>query len=103
MNVAVLKALVAAGATPEMLVAAVEADQALEPKGPRTITPANRAAVLARDGHICRYCGSKDGPFHIDHVVARSKRGSSLPENLAVACRSCNASKKDRTLEEWKR
>lgn len=60
-----------------------------------------RADVIERDGEICRYCGSTDGPWHIDHVVPLSKGGKSTLDNLVVACGPCNQSKGDRLIEEW--
>jgi 5-methylcytosine-specific restriction endonuclease McrA len=34
----------------------------------------------------------------LDHIVPLAAGGEHVPENLAVACRPCNASKKDRAL-----
>jgi hypothetical protein len=34
--------------------------------------------------------------FHIEHVIPRVRGGSSLLENLALACPSCNLHKADR-------
>lgn len=61
-----------------------------------------RAAVLARDGNACVYCGGTDGPFHLDHVIPRSRGGADAIENLATACGDCNRRKADKLLEEWK-
>lgn len=55
---------------------------------------------MERDGETCRYCGSKDGPFHIDHVMPWSRGGSNDAGNLVVACSTCNIEKSDRTPEE---
>lgn len=60
-----------------------------------------REIVFARDGHLCRYCGNEANPRVCDHIVPVSKGGSSEPENLAVSCQKCNASKRDKSLEEW--
>ena len=70
-------------------------DRAREP-----ITAALRKYVLERDGSSCRYCGSNDGPFDIDHILAVANGGSNDPSNLCVACSTCNRSKGARTLEE---
>ena len=59
-----------------------------------------RFVVMQRDGPKCRYCGASDGPFHIDHVVPKSRGGSGDPENLVVACATCNLKKGPRTPEE---
>lgn len=51
----------------------------------------------------CKYCGRKVGKdFHVDHVVPFSRGGADHPSNLAVACPSCNLSKGDKLLHEWK-
>lgn len=68
----------------------------------RTPLPAAvRHAILARDGERCRYCGTFDGPFQIDHVWPIALGGGDEPENLVVACRTCNASKGAKPLEVW--
>ena len=97
----VLDALVAAGATAEMIAAAVKADQA------RLDVPLNewramRAAVIARDGAVCAYCSAPNS-FQCDHVVPRARGGKSEMSNLAASCKSCNSSKRDKLLHEWVR
>ncbi len=71
------------------------------------ITPSDwetvRNAVISRDGLVCAYCGDRDGPFDVDHIVAVSRGGASVLENLCVSCRSCNASKGGKLLSEWDR
>lgn len=62
----------------------------------------NRRSVLARDGHICQYCGRRF-PTHqlsIDHVVPRSRGGETTWENVVCACLACNVSKGGRTPHE---
>jgi 5-methylcytosine-specific restriction endonuclease McrA len=58
----------------------------------------SRRAVMARDGGLCQYCGSRADS--IDHVVPRSKGGMHTWENVVAACRPCNVRKRDRLLEE---
>ncbi len=55
--------------------------------------------IFARDGGVCRYCGSSKR-LSIDHVLPRSRGGSHDPDNLVTACSSCNSRKNDRTPEE---
>lgn len=52
------------------------------------------AAVLARDNHVCHYCG--DHATTADHVVPKSKGGTDAMSNLVAACRACNSGKRDR-------
>jgi 5-methylcytosine-specific restriction endonuclease McrA len=62
----------------------------------------NRRNVLARDSHICQYCG-RHFPTHllsIDHVVPRSRGGETTWENVVCACLTCNVKKGGRTPTE---
>lgn len=49
---------------------------------------------------LCAYCGERPGNER-DHVLPLSRGGSDYVENILPACRSCNASKHDKTPEEW--
>lgn len=62
---------------------------------------ATRKAVLKRDGSVCGYCGDTAGPFEIDHVTPRKMGGTNDHDNLKVACRDCNRSKRAKSVEEW--
>jgi 5-methylcytosine-specific restriction endonuclease McrA len=55
-----------------------------------------RRAVFARDGWACQYCGSDRGSLTIDHVIPRSKGGSSAWDNIVTCCAPCNRRKGDR-------
>jgi 5-methylcytosine-specific restriction endonuclease McrA len=58
--------------------------------------------VLLRDDYTCSYCVTR-GSSHdmtVDHVVPRSRGGSSAWENLVACCSACNARKRDRTPAE---
>lgn len=48
----------------------------------------------------CFYCGLKE-QITIDHVMPVSRNGKHSIGNLVAACKSCNSSKKDRTITEW--
>lgn len=60
----------------------------------------SRRALFARDGFRCVYCGTSGGRLTLDHVVPRSRGGTSVWENVVTACAPCNLRKGDRTLEE---
>lgn len=50
----------------------------------------------------CYYCGCKVGSsYHVDHVIPLSRGGSNGPENIVVACSSCNLSKANKMPHEW--
>jgi 5-methylcytosine-specific restriction endonuclease McrA len=58
--------------------------------------------VLVRDKYICQYCSGlfSERILTLDHVIPKSRGGSSKWENLVAACRKCNAKKADRTPQE---
>jgi 5-methylcytosine-specific restriction endonuclease McrA len=54
--------------------------------------------VIARDGGVCQLqlsCCTQIATT-TDHIVPRSKGGSSEESNLQAACRPCNSAKRDR-------
>lgn len=70
-------------------------------EGRLAIPLAIQAEVASREGRRCTYCGTKDGPFHFDHIFPVSKGGTNAPSNLTLACEPCNLSKGSKTLTEW--
>lgn len=50
----------------------------------------------------CYYCGGSNS-LGVDHKVPTSRGGSDHPKNIVTACRSCNSSKKDKTVLEFKK
>ena len=50
----------------------------------------------------CCYCGSR-AELTLDHLIPQFKGGKHSADNLVVACRSCNSSKKALDLLEWMR
>ncbi len=54
-----------------------------------------RRAVFARDSWTCQYCGSRSN-LTVDHVIPRSKGGSSSWDNIVASCAPCNRRKGDR-------
>ena len=61
-----------------------------------------RTKVFMRDRYRCQYCGVRGSAFELslDHILPRSRGGRTTPENLCVACKSCNSRKGDRTPAE---
>ena len=57
------------------------------------LSPATRARIMARDGLICRYCHTTEGPWDIDHIHPVARGGGDEDENLCVACATCNRRK----------
>jgi 5-methylcytosine-specific restriction endonuclease McrA len=52
----------------------------------------------------CYYCGVRLDPSNhtVDHIIPRAKGGTDDPSNVVGCCRSCNFSKKDMSVEEWR-
>lgn len=50
---------------------------------------------------VCFFCDSKVG-VEADHVIARSRGGRHSIGNLMPLCRSCNASKSNKTIMEFR-
>lgn len=54
-------------------------------------------AVRDRAGHACEYCqlpqALSDGPFEIEHILARQHGGRTSLANTAYACLRCNKCK----------
>lgn len=51
--------------------------------------------------YTCAYCGAKDVPLEVEHIVPRSRGGSDRVSNLTIACVSCNQEKGSQTAEEY--
>ena len=61
--------------------------------------------LIARDGGACVWCGRE--PWRRDltaeHVLPRRRQGRGVPENLAVACRTCNRRRRTRAVVSFVR
>jgi hypothetical protein len=64
----------------------------------RGITAKQERELFKEYNYQCVYCGCKDKPLEIDHIVPIISGGIDDIENATVACHSCNASKQDKTL-----
>lgn len=63
----------------------------------------DRLAIIARDNSTCYlWCKRKlsDSELELDHVIPFSREGPHSPENVRVACKSCNKRKAKRLLSE---
>lgn len=59
----------------------------------------SRRAVFARDEYTCQYCGA-GSHLTVDHVIPRSRGGSSSWDNVVTSCAPCNIRKADRLPDE---
>lgn len=53
-------------------------------------------AVIPVEGQLCSYCGAV--ATSLDHVTPIANGGATTEDNLVPACKSCNSSKKDRSI-----
>ena len=54
--------------------------------------------------HKCCYCGASEGNgahFEVEHIIPKSRGGSSRISNLAWSCHDCNQEKGNLTAEEY--
>lgn len=69
---------------------------------PRSRVRFSRFNIYARDENTCQYCGRRfrRSDLNLDHVVPRSRGGSTSWENVVCSCVRCNLRKGGRTPEE---
>src|ERR1700719_436552 len=62
----------------------------------------SRKNILLRDRNTCQYCATvlPSGELTLDHVIPRSRGGSSTWENLVACCHGCNRRKGNQMLHE---
>lgn len=64
---------------------------------PAAVSGRLRASVRRRAAGLCEYCRSSEQltgyRFEVDHVLPRAQGGPTELDNLALACRNCNARK----------
>jgi len=60
-----------------------------------------REYLLEKWNRKCAYCGKKDVPLEIEHIIPKSRGGSNRINNLTLACNTCNNKKKNNTAEEF--
>lgn len=65
------------------------------------IAPKDWERTLRRFDRKCAYCGAT-GDLHMDHVVPLSRGGTHTIGNVVPACPTCNLSKHNRFVTEWR-
>lgn len=66
-------------------------------------------SLVEQHEHKCYYCGvlttNEEGKTKLtrDHILPLSRGGTDDISNVVPSCKSCNGSKGNKTLEEWKR
>lgn len=76
---------------------------AVKPPSWKPIPAEIRAAVFARSSGHCWYCGCAldSNRFDVDHFIAITAGGGE-GDNLVPSCQSCNRSKRNRSIEEFR-
>jgi 5-methylcytosine-specific restriction endonuclease McrA len=60
-----------------------------------------RAYLLEKWGRACAYCGTRNVPLQVEHIVPRARGGSDRVSNLTLACAPCNERKGSQTAAEF--
>jgi 5-methylcytosine-specific restriction endonuclease McrA len=60
-----------------------------------------RQYLLEKWHRKCAYCGKRDVPLQIEHILARTNGGTDRISNLTLACESCNQEKGSRPIEDF--
>lgn len=60
-----------------------------------------REYLLEKWNRTCAYCGAKDTPLQVEHIVAKARHGSDRIANLTLACRPCNEKKGAGSIETF--
>jgi 5-methylcytosine-specific restriction endonuclease McrA len=67
-------------------------------KRPRIRIRLTKREIFRRDHYTCQYCGSRQRPLTIDHIIPRHMQGAYSWTNLVTACQECNRKKGGRLL-----
>ena len=91
-------------ANPEKYRAHVRNRRARLRNAPGTHTASDVLRLLEDQGFRCHWCGGdiSGGKHTVDHYIPLAKGGSNGPENLVMACLTCNCSKSDKLPDEFK-
>jgi len=60
-----------------------------------------REYLLEKWGRECAYCGDKNVPLQVEHILAKARGGTNRISNLTLACRECNEKKGTRSIKDF--
>ncbi len=60
-----------------------------------------REYLLEKWGRQCAYCGARNVPLEVEHIIPKAKGGSNRASNLVISCRSCNEAKGTLDIKEF--
>ena len=67
-------------------------------------TAADIRRIYAEQEGRCAYCSVEVGEyFHVDHIIPLARGGSNWPDNLCIACETCNTRKRAMTGDEFRK
>src|SRR5260221_8387159 len=66
-----------------------------------TYTAQDVQAQYKRQKGKCYWCGKKLGKYDVDHIVPLSRGGSNQPDNLVIACPTCNQKRNNKLPHEF--
>ena len=60
-----------------------------------------REYLLEKFNRTCVYCGVRDVPMEVEHIIPKIRGGSNRVSNLTLSCQPCNQKKGDQTAAEF--
>jgi 5-methylcytosine-specific restriction endonuclease McrA len=57
--------------------------------------------LLRKWQHQCVYCGVREVPLQVEHIIPKARGGTDRPSNLTIACEPCNLRKGKQTAAEF--
>jgi len=60
-----------------------------------------RQYLLEKFNRTCVYCGAKNVPLQVEHIIPKAVGGSNKVSNLTIACGACNRVKGAQPIEEF--
>lgn len=60
-----------------------------------------REYLLEKWERKCTYCGVKDLPLQVEHIVPKARSGSNRISNLCLACAQCNLNKGKQDIKDF--
>ena len=60
-----------------------------------------REYLLEKWHRTCAYCGTKDVPLDVEHIIPKTRGGTNRVSNLTLACVPCNQKKGSQTAAEF--
>ena len=60
-----------------------------------------REYLLEKFNRTCAYCGAKETPLEVEHIVPKSRGGTNRVSNLTIACVPCNQAKSNLDIRDF--